>query len=271
MRIALEGVSWAAGAAPIVEDITATIEPGRTVGVVGPNGAGKSTLLRCLAGLQRPTSGTITYDGRDLQLIPARDRARHVAFVEQHAHTHADLTVQDVVELGRIPYRKRFSLPSDSDSVIVSAALAQLGLTGYEEQPWNTLSGGEQQRAYLAKALAQQPRAILLDEPTNHLDIKHQFDVLYHLAHTTETVVVALHDLGMAIEYCDEIIVMHQGRIVVRDTSARALTPERVRQVFEVDAELHEGMDRTRLMLGRLHPTRGYEQRSRASEGPDLR
>lgn len=252
MRIRTDGLAWGPGGTPIIRDISFTLAPGRVLGVVGPNGAGKSSLLRCLAGLQRPTAGVVTYGDTDAFAMTASTRAKLVAFVEQHAHTDADLTVREVVELGRIPHRKRLARPTADDDLVIAAAIKRLGLVGYEGQRWVTLSGGERQRAYLAKALAQQPKALILDEPTNHLDVKHQFDILHHLAHAEVSVIVALHDLRMAASYCDEIIVLHEGRLVAHEIPPAALTPQRIREVFEVDAGIVSQGDRSHLILRRL-------------------
>lgn len=225
MRIHVTGLQWGPGRTPIIRDISFTVDSGRVVGIVGPNGAGKSSLLRCLAGLQRPSAGTVAYDDLELFRLPVKERATLVAFVEQNAHTDADLTVREVVELGRIPHRRRLSNPSGEDDPIIDASIRQVGLIEYENRSWATLSGGERQRAYLAKALAQQPKVLILDEPTNHLDVKHQFDLMHHLAHADPTVIVALHDLRMAATYCDEIIVLDKGKLLIHEAPNRALTP----------------------------------------------
>ncbi|MBP2337276.1 iron complex transport system ATP-binding protein [Saccharothrix coeruleofusca] len=215
-----------------------TVESGETVGLIGPNGSGKSSLLRCLAGLRAPTSGEVRYDGVDITGWSARTRARHVAFVEQTADTDSDLTVGEVVMLGRTAHGSPWRGPTAADRAIAAAALDRLDLAGLADRPWKQLSGGERQRAHLARALAQRTWGLLLDEPTNHLDVRHQLELMELAAATPRTVVVALHDLAMAARYCDRLVLLQRGRVVADGPAERVLTPALLREVFEVDADV---------------------------------
>nr|WP_260408272.1 ABC transporter ATP-binding protein [Planomonospora venezuelensis] len=205
--------------------------------MLGPNGSGKSSLLRCVAGMRTPSAGAVRYEGQDIRGWSARRIARHTAFVAQAAETESDLRLGDVVSLGRTPFRDRWRGPSRTDHAVVEAALARLGLTHLRDRDWKTLSGGERQRAHIARALAQQPRCILLDEPTNHLDVRHRFELMDLLAGTDQTVLVALHDLSLAARYCDRLVLMERGAPVASGTPRDVLTPERLRDVFGIDAE----------------------------------
>ncbi|MFE7270564.1 ABC transporter ATP-binding protein [Streptomyces sp. NPDC057623] len=222
----------------IVDGITLTLRPGETVGLLGPNGSGKSTLLRLLAGVLAPSAGLVTLDGRPLSEVGRRATARRVATVEQHAHTQTELTVRDVVALGRVPHRRAWTPPAAADAEAVTAALARTGLTDRAGQSWHTLSGGERQRTQIARALAQEPRELLLDEPTNHLDIQHQLDLLDLVADLPVTTVIALHDLNLAAMYCDRLVVLRAGRAVAEGTPAEVLTPALIEQVYGVRAEV---------------------------------
>ncbi|MES4903177.1 MULTISPECIES: ABC transporter ATP-binding protein [unclassified Streptomyces] len=224
-----------------VDGLTLTLGPGETVGLLGPNGSGKSTLLRLLAGVLAPTSGVVTLDGRPLPEAGRRAIARRIATVEQHAHTRTELTVRDVVALGRIPHRRAWTPPTAADAEAVTAALARTGLTDRAAQSWHTLSGGERQRAQIARALAQEPRELLLDEPTNHLDIQHQLDLLDLVAGLPVTTVIALHDLNLAAMYCDRLLVLRDGRAVAEGTPAEVLTPALIERVYAVRAEVTTG------------------------------
>ncbi|WP_244164678.1 ABC transporter ATP-binding protein, partial [Streptomyces silaceus] len=164
-------VTREAGGRLVVDGVSLAPPAGATVGLLGPNGSGKSTLLRILAGVLAPASGVVTLDGRPLSDTGRRTVARRIAVVEQHASTQVELTVRDVVRLGRVPHRRAWSAPSAHDERAVREALERTGLTGRAAQSWHTLSGGERQRVQIARALAQEPRELLLDEPTNHLDI----------------------------------------------------------------------------------------------------
>ncbi|OAR25167.1 histidinol phosphatase [Streptomyces sp. ERV7] len=249
MRITAEGLTWRAGGVTIVDGVDLAVGEGETVGLIGPNGSGKSSLLRCLAGLRTPGAGQVCHGGQAIHGLGARRIAQRLAFVEQSAETDSELRVADVAGLGRIPFQDRWRGPGAQDRAIVAAALDRLGLTALAARPWKELSGGERQRTHLARALAQQPDAILLDEPTNHLDVKHQLDLLELLAATAQTVLVALHDLSLAARYCDRLLLLHHGRLIADGPPKDVLTPARLAEVFEVDAEI--GPD----PLGRLAVT----------------
>ncbi|MFJ2607171.1 ABC transporter ATP-binding protein [Streptomyces sp. NPDC091279] len=222
----------------IVDGVTLTADAGETVGLLGPNGSGKSTLLRMLAGVLAPSTGVVTLDGRPLPELGRRATARRVATVEQHTHTLTELTVRDVVALGRIPHRRAWTPASPTDARAVTDALERTGLTDRAAQSWHTLSGGERQRAQIARALAQQPRELLLDEPTNHLDIQHQLDLLDLIAELPVTTVIALHDLNLAAMYCDRLLVLRAGRVIAEGTPADVLTPALIADVYGVRAEV---------------------------------
>ncbi|KUO17235.1 ABC transporter ATP-binding protein [Streptomyces dysideae] len=211
-------------------------EPGSTVGLLGPNGSGKSTLLRLLAGLLAPTAGVVTLDGTPVADLPRRDIARRLAVVEQQADTQIELTALDVVRLGRVPHRRAWTPASAHDDEAVHAALDRTGLTDRAGQPWQTLSGGERQRVQIARALAQEPRELLLDEPTNHLDIHHQLDLLALVTALPVTTVVALHDLNLAAMYCDQVVVLHTGRVVACGAPGDVLTEQLIADVYGVRA-----------------------------------
>ncbi len=225
-----------AGGGLILDGVDIAPPPGATVGLLGPNGSGKSTLLRILAGLLAPDTGVVTLDGDPLASLGRRTVARRIAVVDQHAVTQVDLSVLDVVRLGRIPHRRAWSAPDRTDEDAVAEALRRTGLTDHAGQSWHTLSGGERQRVQIARALAQQPRELLLDEPTNHLDIQHQLDLLALVADLPVTSVVALHDLNLAAMFCDRITVMTQAGVVARADPAEVITEELIEDVYGVRA-----------------------------------
>ncbi|MEV6167417.1 ABC transporter ATP-binding protein [Streptomyces sp. NPDC051954] len=229
----------------ILDGVDLAPEPGTTVGVLGPNGSGKSTLLRLLAGLLAPTAGVVTLDGDPLAELSRRTVARRLAVVEQQADTQIELTVLDVVRLGRVPHRRAWTPTTADDERAVRAALERTGLTDHAGQPWHTLSGGERQRVQIARALAQEPRELLLDEPTNHLDIHHQLGLLDLVTGLPVTTVVALHDLNLAAMYCDQVVVLSTGRVVARGAPADVLTEALIADVYGVRAAVSsEGPDR---------------------------
>ncbi|GAA1088277.1 ABC transporter ATP-binding protein [Nocardiopsis composta] len=238
MTLTAQNVSWRAGGRLVVDGVDLEPEPLSTVGLLGPNGSGKSSLLRLLSGVRETASGAVLLDGEPIAGAARRAVARRVAVVEQNAETETDLTVADVVGLGRIPHRRPWSGPSAQDDAAVRSALERVGMAGMAGRRWHTLSGGERQRAQIARALAQEPRELLLDEPTNHLDIGHQLDLLDLVARLPVTAVVALHDLNLAAMYCDRILLLDRGRPVAAGTPAQVLTEESIAAVYGVRAEL---------------------------------
>jgi iron complex transport system ATP-binding protein len=233
-----KSVSWVRGGALVIDGVSVHPEPGQTIGLLGPNGSGKSSLLRLLSGLVRPTSGVVTLDGEDLAARCRRDVARVVAVVAQHADTDVDVTVRDVVRLGRLPHRGMFRPDRAADDAAIAAALEHMELTDKADRLWRGLSGGERQRTQIARALAQEPLELLLDEPTNHLDIHHQLELLALVARLPVTSVVALHDLNLAALFCDRILVLRDGRVVAGGTPCEVLTPELIGEVYRVRAEV---------------------------------
>jgi iron complex transport system ATP-binding protein len=231
-------VSWDRGGRLVVDGVSLTPAPGQTVGLLGPNGSGKSSLLRLLDGVVRPTAGVVTLDGQDLARLPRRRVARTVAVVAQQSGTEVDLTVRDVVELGRSPHRTSFGGDRAADARAVEEALRRTGLSDQAGRRWRELSGGEQQRAHIARALAQEPRELLLDEPTNHLDVRHQLELLDLVTRLPVTAVVALHDLNLAAMFCDAVLVLRAGRAVAAGTPAEVLTPGLIADVYGVRAEV---------------------------------
>lgn len=230
-------LSWTRGGTLVVDDIDIRPLPGQTVGLLGPNGSGKSSLLRLLAGISRPDRGTVTLDGTPLQRLGRRPLARRVALVGQHAHTEVDITVRDVVRLGRIPHRDLFGTDPREDESI-DRALRATGLGEHAHRTWRTLSGGERQRTQIARALAQEPGELLLDEPTNHLDIAHQLEILDLVTELPITTVVALHDLNLAAMFCDYVLVLDRGRVAAHGPPAETLTEDLVHKVYGVRASV---------------------------------
>ncbi|KQX52732.1 MULTISPECIES: ABC transporter ATP-binding protein [unclassified Streptomyces] len=215
-----------------------TVRPGETVGLIGPNGSGKTTLLRCVYGTLVPTSGRALLDGDDLHALGPKARARRVATVPQDSATEFELTVRELVALGRSPHKRFWEGDTGADRGRAGAALARVGLAELADRPYPTLSGGERQRALVARALVQDPDLLVLDEPTNHLDIRHQLDVLALVRELGTTNLLALHDLNLAGAYCDRLYVLERGRVVTGGTPDEVLTPALLEAVYGVDAEV---------------------------------
>ncbi len=238
MSIRADNVIWKIGEKIVLDGVSFEAPSGKILGLLGPNGSGKTSLLRLIAGLKRPNSGRITLEQQDLQRMSRRSIAMRVAFVEQHAATNANLKVIDVVKLGRFPHRSMFSgwRPADDDAV--EDALERTGMIGKRTDPWQSLSGGERQRAHIARALAQAPKELILDEPTNHLDIQHQIGLLRLISGLPVTSIIALHDLNHAAMFCDQLIVMQRGAVVISGSPEDVLTEDLLRDVFAIEARV---------------------------------
>jgi iron complex transport system ATP-binding protein len=231
--IELQSLSVALSGVPIVQDVRLGVEEGEWVTLIGPNGAGKSTLLRAIAQLV-PFTGTVRLDGRELGTLGRRELARRIAFVPQSPLLPPAMRVREYVLLGRTPYIGTFATERRSDHEAADRALRRLELLEFSARRLRTLSGGEQQRAVLARALAQEAPVLLLDEPTAALDLGRQQQVLELVAelrlHGSLTVVSAMHELTLAAQYADRLALVSNGRLVAsgppREIATRALISE---------------------------------------------
>ena len=226
------------GGSEILKGIDFEAETGKFTGIIGPNGSGKSTLLRCIYRTLAPDGGAVYLDGRELSRYPVRESAKRIAVVAQHNYYNFDFSVREVVLMGRASYKRALDRDGPADYRIVEEALERVGMSGFADRSFSTLSGGEQQRIILARALAQQTPCLILDEPTNHLDIKYQLQLLDIVKSLGCTVISALHDLNLAAMYCDRLYVMKDGRIAASGAPQEILTAGFIREIYEVDAEL---------------------------------
>lgn len=223
----------------ILDGLVFDAPAGQVTALLGPNGAGKSSLLRVVAGIRRPQSGTVHFDGDDLLAMRRRERARRVALVEQDATTELYLTGRAVAALGRTPHEALLGGRDHASDDTVTQAMTDAGALPFAERELPSLSGGERQRVLLARALAQQPQLLLLDEPMNHLDIAAQLEVLALLARLAAsgvTVVAAMHDLALAASHADHVVVLAGGRVVASGPTATTLTADLVHEVYGVRA-----------------------------------
>ncbi len=237
---AIRDLSFAYGPQPVLRGLDLEIIPGRFHGLVGPNGCGKTTLLDVMTGLLRPSAGSVRFQGRPLAAWRAGELARSLSLTPQEPGLGFPYTVRETVLMGRHAFIPRFSAPAPRDEELVEAALARLDLTGLAHQPVTELSGGEKQRVILARSLAQAAPVMLLDEPTNNLDVRHALAALGELERLVRaegrTVVAVLHDLNLAAAFCDQLILMDQGRVVAQGPTPEALCAANLESVFGVRA-----------------------------------
>ena len=227
--------------APVVHGVHLTIEEGKVASIIGPNGSGKSTILKAITRTV-PASGSVQLAGRDTTTLSRRQLARVVSMLGQARDTPEDMTVTELVGLGRSPHRPWFRPLSAADRRIVTEVIEQAGLVEFRERTVSTLSGGEAQRAWIAMALAQRPRLLLLDEPTTYLDIAHQLEVMDLVRSINRrlglTVVMVLHDLNQAGFYSDHLAVLDRGRVVAAGAPSTVLRTDMIKKVYGLEVEI---------------------------------
>lgn len=224
----------------IIKNLSLDIPEGKVTVIIGPNGCGKSTTLKAISRIL-PFEGSVTFKGKDIGQFSHREFARCLAILTQSPQAPTDLTVNDLVEMGRFPHRGFLGRGGADDAEHIEWALAQTNMTAMRHRLLHTLSGGERQRAWIAMALAQRPEVLLLDEPTTYLDICHQLEVMQLLARLNRelglTVVMVLHDLNHAIQYADYAAVIKAGQLVASGEPKTIITKELLREVFRVKAD----------------------------------
>lgn len=220
----------------ILKDVSLDIKKGSFVGIIGPNGSGKSTLLKNLYRLYRPSSGSIVLDDRALDQMKDKECAKKIAVLAQESSTHFDFTVEQIVKMGRYPYKTIFEDYSKDDLQMVKDMLRKVGLEKHIHRSFSQLSGGEKQRTLIARALVQNTDFLILDEPTNHLDIGYQIQLMDLVKTLDITIVSAIHDINLAAMYCDYLIVMKDGEIMKMGTVEEVLTAQILKEIFGVNA-----------------------------------
>jgi len=238
-RLAASGLAVARGGNAVLNGVDFAVDPGEIVGLLGPNGAGKTSLLRVLAGLDKPAAGSVTYEGKPLASHGRAEIARRVAFLPQPPEAAWPIAVEDLVALGRLPFRGPFARPSEDDRAAVDQAIASCELGSFRRRPVTGLSAGEASRAFLARALAGRPALILADEPTANLDPAHQIaamTVLRQVAAAGGAVVIAQHDLPLAARFCDRLVLIAGGGVVADGPPEAVLTPANLARSFGIRA-----------------------------------
>ena len=238
--IEARGVTLAYEKSTIFENLDLRIEEGEVTTLIGANGSGKSTLLKAFGRLLAPSAGSVELGGQPLRSLPTRAVARQLAILPQKPLTPSATSVRDLVSRGRHPHQSLLRPWTPADSAVVNESLAATGLVELADRDTASLSGGQLQRAWIALVLAQQAPIILLDEPTTFLDLSHQLDVLRLVRSINRergaTVVMVLHDLTLAGRYSDRLIVVGEGRVIADGSPWEVLTPEVLREAFDLDA-----------------------------------
>ncbi len=230
-------ISYSYATQEAVRDVSISALPGEFLGIIGPNGAGKSTILRILAGILPGYRGEVSIFGLDMRSLMPRQRARYLGFVAQETHFGLNFRVFDVVAMGRYPYLGPFQPLSAGDQEAIRQAVASAELEGLKQRLIHTLSSGERQRAVIARALAQSPKILLLDEPTSHLDLYHQHSIMELLRVLNAggiSVIIVNHDLNIASQYCDRLVLIHEGRVFGEGTPREIITEDVIRKVYNI-------------------------------------
>jgi iron complex transport system ATP-binding protein len=243
----------------VLHHVSLAIGAGEVVGLIGPNGAGKTTLLRALQGLIPRAGGSVSLDGTALDELPLSERSRRIAWLPQEREIAWPISVHNLVALGRLPHRQTNSRLRQSNRNAIDKAMRQVDIMHLAARSANSLSGGERARVLTARALAQEAPLLLADEPAAGLDPGHQIELMQifrALAGDGKGVLVSMHDLGLASQWCDRIVLLHDGKIVMDDRPANVLTAERLRTVYGIDAliEHHESAGLLVYPIGR-HPS----------------
>jgi iron complex transport system ATP-binding protein len=239
MMIDAARISLSYGPSVILQDVDIQVPAGEVIGIIGPNGSGKSTLLRVLTGVAAPNSGKISINGRALSSYSRKELACFMAVLQQDALPQVSFTVREVVEMGRYPFQNWLGMESEDPTELIDGIMERLEITVFAERTLEQLSGGERQRVALGKAMAQQPKLLLLDEPTTYLDIGYQIQMMDYVRSWQEesglTVIAVLHDLNLAAQYCDRIVVMKEGRIVRVGSPDDVVSSELITDVYRTE------------------------------------
>ena len=234
---------YAPGAPLVVDGVTVHLADGALAGILGPNGSGKTTLLRLLSGTRRPVAGRVLLAGRSLDQLSRREAARHIAVVPQETELAFEYRAIEIVLMGRHPHLGVFTVEGPDDVRIAQEALAATGTSHLADRMFHELSGGEKQRVVIAAALAQSASLLLLDEPTASLDLGYQLEISTLLQRLNSdhgvTMAISTHDLNLAASICRELILMRDGRVLASGPTAEVLTPDNVKRLYDVEADVH--------------------------------
>ncbi len=237
--IEINNLEFGYGDSLILKDISFNVKKGEFLSIIGPNGSGKSTLLKTLNRLTHIKNGSILIDDKDIEEYKTKDLAKKVALVPQDTTLDYEFSVEDVVTMGRHPYKGRFEKEDQEDKAIVYEAMEMTNTFKLKDRLITEISGGERQRVFIAKALAQKTQIIFLDEPTSHLDINHQMDVLNLLKKLNKekniTIILVIHDINLAARYSDEIILLNHGVIQGKGTPEEVITSENVELAYNLN------------------------------------
>jgi iron complex transport system ATP-binding protein len=241
-----DALSFRRNGQTILEGVEITLAKGEMLGLIGPNGAGKSTLLKLVAGLLEPDRGELSLDSEPFDAVSPGERARRIAYLPQLSRIAWPMQVERLVALGRIPHLEPWQKLSAKDREIIEAVIEQTDLQAFRHRPFNNLSGGEQARVLLARALVTGADILLADEPVSALDPAHQLDVMELLGAQCDcgrSVIVVLHDLSLAAHYCHRLQLLHQGRTLAAGSNEKVITAKNLETAYAIASNSPNELD----------------------------
>ncbi|HCH70443.1 MAG TPA: ABC transporter ATP-binding protein [Colwellia sp.] len=245
IQLQVDQLSWTINTTSILKNISFNVNKGEVIGIIGPNGAGKTSLLRCITNQQQNIrgavlNGSVYLNNKKIKSYSPKQLAQHFALVAQKAEAIFSLTVIDIVKMGLLPHKGLFALDDDHDKAQINRALVKVGLVSAEKMTFKQLSGGEQQRVLIARALVQQAQILILDEPTNHLDVYYQHQILDLVKRLNVTVIMTVHDLNLASQYCQRILLLNQGQLIADGNPIDVLTESQLSSVFKLPCQVEQ-------------------------------
>lgn len=253
LKLQVKNLKFSIDKKDILKDISFDIPKGSFVGIIGPNGSGKSTILKNIYRLYKPDSGKLILDNKDLSTMKDKDCAKEIAVLAQESNSQFDFTVEQIVKMGRYPYKSVFEDYSKKDIDMVNNMLKRVGLDDYSNRSFSKLSGGEKQRTLIARALVQDTDFLILDEPTNHLDIGYQIQLMDLVKSLNITTLSAIHDMNIASMYCDYLIVMKDGKIRKYGSVEEVITSDMLKEIFGVNAYVGINPINNKLQVSFMH------------------
>ncbi len=252
-KVQVKNLKFSIDKKEILKDISFNVPKGSFIGVIGPNGCGKSTLLKNIYRLHKPSSGNILLDNKELSNMKDKECAKQIAVLAQESNSQFDFTVEQIVKMGRYPYKSMFEDYSKNDLKMVEDMLKKVGLNNYSDRSFSNLSGGEKQRTLIARALVQDTDFLILDEPTNHLDIGYQIQLMDLIKSLNITTLSAIHDMNMASMYCDYLVVMKDGEVINFGKVNDVITSSMLKDVFGVNAYVGMNPINKKLQVSFMH------------------
>lgn len=253
LKLQVKNLKFSIDKKDILKDISFDIPKGSFVGIIGPNGSGKSTILKNIYRLYKPDSGKLILNNKDLSTMKDKDCAKEIAVLAQESNSQFDFTVEQIVKMGRYPYKSVFEDYSKKDIDMVNNMLKRVGLDNYSDRSFSKLSGGEKQRTLIARALVQDTDFLILDEPTNHLDIGYQIQLMDLVKSLNITTLSAIHDMNIASMYCDYLIVMKDGKIRKCGKVEEVITEDMLKEIFGVNAYVGVNPINNKLQVSFMH------------------